>query len=884
MKRNEMQLKEMIAAMTVEEKILLLHGQTMDKYRANQAGFVHGISRLGIPDVFIADGESGVNVSWEATALPAKVGLAATFDRETARLYGEVIGREAKAAGMHMVLTPRVNLVRSNVVEEGKSNGGNYQTYGEDPVLNGKLGAAEVEGIQHNGQAAANVKQIFGSSTGTAQGAGNSIMDAQSMHEVYLKAFEEPVKAGAASIMTSYNQVNGKWTYGDEKVISGVIRDKWGFRGPCLCDWFCLYNPDALRRGVTLEMPGEDYYGEGSERSWYGKRLLEAVNRSDISVSMEDIDRAVFYYIDMLNSFGMLDEQRLPGPISDAVKQKGMRDAVEIARKTAVLLKNESAVLPLDVKKDKIAVIGVGGIQQVMPIFKEASYGFKDRRNGVYQVLKDRGVNVSFSVGIDLEGTVIPAQYLYTDNTGINHGLIRFESAFSYDTLADGELACVPNPTGALTVDEKVDFSHGNGLDLPKEGYYHWKGQIIPPETGWYRLNVQQMVPGVDVFERNQIENSDMMLMTTGNLYWKPEEEKMYQRIGIGSRTAMNGGAVPNSEVVTTKEGWNLVGGYVFMEAGKGYDIYFNAASIYKEPVEVRFSWVIPSDAQKNVTEAVKTAKDADKVLLFTWQRSTSSSLKLPGMQNELIEAVAKANKNVIVILNNGDPIEMPWINRVKGILEMWYAGQEGAHATADILAGNYNPGGKLPVTFPVKLEDTAVYTPLNTERRAKVGRKAGDDVFQQNIAYFTEGVNIGYRWFESEHIEPLFPFGFGLSYTTFRYDDIKVARNADHGYDVTCLVENTGECSGDAVIQCYLGKCETVPEGIQASPKILADFKRVTLTPGEQRRAELRIRFEELSYYDENSHSWKVYTGRRKVMLGDSSSNMILEKVIYVD
>ena len=210
---NNQKVLEMIRSMSEEEKLLCVHGQLWDPYRANQAGFVRGNKRLGIPDVFIADGESGVNISWETTAFPSKVSLASTFDRKSAFEYGQALGREAKAGGIHILLTPRVNIARDPISLKGTSNGGNYQTYGEDPVLNGELGAREAEGIQDEKQALANLKQMFASSTGAAQGAGNCVVDEQTIHELYMRPYELVMKAGVASAMTNYNQVNGTWTY-----------------------------------------------------------------------------------------------------------------------------------------------------------------------------------------------------------------------------------------------------------------------------------------------------------------------------------------------------------------------------------------------------------------------------------------------------------------------------------------------------------------------------------------------------------------------------------------------------------------------------------------------------------------------------------------------
>jgi ribose 5-phosphate isomerase B len=294
---------ELIAKMTLEEKIQLVHGKKCDKYLGNQAGFVEGIKRLGIPDLFICDGESGVNISWDTTALPAKVGLAATFDTETAMQYGEILGREAKDTGMNVILTPRVNIVRDPVADIMGSNGGNYQTYGEDPILNGKMGAAEAVGIQKDNNCIANLKQMFGSSTGTAQGSPACFIPEQAMHEIYMRVFEEPVRAGVGSAMTNYNKVNNKWTYFFTEMNKNLLRDEWGFKGFIIDDWHCLFDPEAIMENVTLEMPGKDYVGEGSEKSVYGQKLIDAIKDPNNPVTEDHLDRAVGYLLDTLYRF-----------------------------------------------------------------------------------------------------------------------------------------------------------------------------------------------------------------------------------------------------------------------------------------------------------------------------------------------------------------------------------------------------------------------------------------------------------------------------------------------------------------------------------------------------------------------------------------------------
>jgi len=848
--------------MTLEEKLQLIRGESVDEYRGNQAGFVRGIKRLGIPDFFICDGESGVDTSWDATALPAKVGLAATFDENAAYEYGLTLGKEAKSCGMNLLLTPRVNIVRDSVTTSNMANGGNYQTYSEDPLLNGKMGAAEARGIQTDNNAIANAKQLFGASTGTAQGAGNCIIDEQTMHEIYLKPFEAVIRAGVGSNMTNYNQVNGVWTYKFFDVMQKLCRDAWGFDGVTICDWFCLYEPEAIMGGVTLEMPG--VFG------MYGEKLIEALEDKENPVQIDHIDRAVRYYLTMLERFEVLGTQRTPGPLSQERKQEGYRVARDIARRTAVLLKNDG-ILPINPSKGSIAIIGATGGQQVMPIFKEAAYGFAERRIGPADAFRaETDIDITYAVGEELEGTLVPLENTI-DAEGKPGGLTLELVAFN-SRLAMKNLEAAISPLKNLGRQESVEFK----LPMPQDpdNVYMWTGKIKAPETGLYRLGMHMSMPDVEVFEKNNIQSSDMAVFTSGDLYFNGK------RVNEGIRTAMNGGNCPHSEVLPCRDGFNNVGGYVEMEAGTEYELMAFARSMYKEPVEARLCWVTPSMAKENLNQAVEAAKSADIAVVFAWHK-TSHTLNLPGGQENLISKIAEANPNTVVVLNNGDPVIMPWANKVKGILEMWYPGQEGALATVDVLCGRYNPAGRLPLTFPKKLEDTPCHEPGHPERFAEPGREHDKDWIAPNVAHFTEGINMGYRHFDAKGIEPAYEFGFGLSYTQFEYSDMSIEQKND-GITLRCKITNTGKQDGEEVVQCYLSRPDTIPEGVQASPQALADFKRVAIKAGQSVYVELIIPQQSLCYW-KCGHGWEPLRGKRDICIGASSRDIRLRQAITV-
>jgi len=410
-----------------------------------------------------------------------------------------------------------------------------------------------------------------------------------------------------------------------------------------------------------------------------------------------------------------------------------------------------------------------------------------------------------------------------------------------------------------------------------------WHGYICPDETGMHRVSLQSKFPGLDAFERNQVENGDLSLSTSGNLYIRevPENECL-TRVGIGVRVSANGMINPFSEVVTCADGWNNAGSGIYLEAGKKYEIYFNHTSLYLEPVEVRLAWTTPSMAKKAVDEAVAAAANADVVLCFAWHQSVSDTMELAEGQSEMIAKIAAQNPNTIVVLNNGDALSMPWRNDVKAILEMWFSGQEGALATMDILTGAVNPAGRLPVTFPEKLTDLAARDPEHPERYAPSGRISEKDAVHPNTAHFTEGLLNGYRWLDEKGIKPMYEFGFGLSYTTFAYSDLEVWRNgAEVG--VRCVIENTGNRDGEEVVQCYLGRPDCVPEGIQTVPKMLVDFCRAEVKAGEKVTVEFKVDERYLQYFDSKDMEFKLFKGTREVLVGASSRDIRLSKTLTV-
>ncbi|HKS43874.1 MAG TPA: glycoside hydrolase family 3 C-terminal domain-containing protein [Amycolatopsis sp.] len=479
------------------------------------------------------------------------------------------------------------------------------------------------------------------------------------------------------------------------------------------------------------------------------------------------------------------------------------------------MLRNERNTLPL-AKSDlrslavigptaRTPLIGGGGSARVIPA----------RADSVLDVLRGRagpGGGIQFAPGVDLDGVAVPA------------------SALSLRRAQAG---------GATQADSQVDYT--SSAALPAGSSWTWAGTLTPPESGVHDLRIQGA-------GGTQTLGGSITLTLEGTQ--------------IGSVDAIIGG---DSRLIRTADGLGNAGQQVELTAGRPYAITIRAAAGATTPLQVRLAWVTPQRRQQAIDEAARVARTARTALLFAFNEGTEgqdrSSLSLPEDQDKLIQAVTAANPRTIVVLNVGDPVLMPWLDRTAAVLQMWYPGQEGADATAALLVGEANPGGKLPVTYPKRAEDSPVAAPE---------RYPGVD----GHAVYREGVFVGYRHYDAMGIAPLFPFGHGLSYTRFDYRELKV-RDSRDGFEVSFTVQNTGDRSGAEVPQVYVGPPNPAP--VPMPPRHLAGFARVELRPGERRTVTVKVTGRALSYWSVQRGGWVRATGRREVFVGSSSRDIRL-------
>jgi beta-glucosidase len=872
---GDARVDKLLSQMTLQEKLTLIHGTKEDpSVYQGQAGYLAGIPRLHIPGLRFADGPPGVLTRHPSSSETATMGVAATFSVKDAEENGLVIGREARALGIDVALQPFVNIDRD--LEFGRG----YNTFGEDPFLTSEMGVAEVKGIQSQ-HVMAQIKHYVGYDSDN----GNIFIDDQTLHEVYVAPFEAAIRrADVASIMCSYNRLNGTFACGNKDTLTTILRDQLGFKGFVTSDWGAVHAVNFINAGLDMEMPGgqpgpmgsfipsffdslpppppanpraaaaanEGMFGghipeeparkrEGGGGSFGVKLSPEKMPEAlkDGTVTEAAVTRAAGRVLYEIVHFGYLD-----GLSKHEVTKQSIDENAKIIEKTgedaAVLLKNDDNILPLmHDELSSVVLIGPTAAQvDSIGINGERSVGLPQRQVGPLAAMKkiSGDSDIGFAVDDDMTGTPIPA------------------SAFSHDNQPGLQRAIVStsasSASAAIQTDAQLDFTTKNGNALPPNSIITWKGTLTPPHAGTYWIYLQAL--GTNAV----IKLDDKRLAATG----------AFQGGVHGDILQAN-----QDNAIPTTDGLDNVRRAVELTAGP-HAIEINTTSdTSKAPVQVRLSWYTREQRQADHEHAIAAAKNAKVAVVFLWTR-LNPVFGLPGDQDKLVEEIAAVNPNTIVVLNTSQPVALPWVDKVKAVLEMWWPGDEGGWSTANVLLGKVSPAGRLPVTWGKSLDDYPATDPKHPERS-----KTGVD----KKTTYSEGVNVGYRWFDKENIQPLFAFGHGLSYTTFDYSGLTVSKSSDGGLDVKVEIKNSGPAASDEVPQVYLGAPAEIPEGVQFPVRSLVAFDRINLAAGESKTVTLHVAPRQLQYWSTKDQKWTTATGQRTVSVGGSSRDLRLHQTI---
>jgi len=812
------QISQLVSQLTLEEKVSMVSGQNVWESMP--------VDRLNIPSFKMTDGPNGARgdaVSGATAAcFPVGSALAATWNVDLIEQVGGALGQEAKSKGAQVLLGPTVNIHRTPL------GGRNFECYAEDPFLTGKIATAFIRGVQNEGVATC-IKHFVCNDSEFERHTISSEVDARTLREIYLLPFEMAVKDVMPwSIMSAYNRVNGVYASSHDELINAVLRKEWGFDGVVISDWgAALETVDNMLGGLDLEMPGP--------ARTMGAKLLEAIREG--KVPEEVLDEKAENLLRLIDRTGGIasrakqDERSEDRPEHRALARQAATEAM-------VLIKND-AVLPFDSRKiKKLAVIGPnaaqaqfqgGGSSGVKPHYVSHPLDALKRRIG-------NSIEVSFAPGCSTH-KYIPAP----DRGLISPSETDASGGLKLETFASKDLSG-PTIESRTTSRNKITFFEFANNDVTaRVGSAKLTGFFTPQKDGPHEFGLHSaglarlLIDGEEVID-------NWTSQTKGDSFF----------------------AHGSAEKRATRD----------LVAGKSYQVEYQFQKS-KEVLVPGFQYgIMEAEPTDMLTDAVAAATEADGVVLVVgtnddWETEGNdrTTLALPGEQDELVRAVVKANPNTVIALNTGAAVAMPWLDQVKCALQIWFPGQEGGDALCDVLFGDAEPSGRMPTTFPVRLEDMPAFTHYPG--------------WQGKVQY-AEGVFVGYRWYDKRKIAPLVPFGHGLGYSDFSYSNLTLKKDANtNKVQAAFTLKNIGTRRSSAVAQLYVG--ERDPQ-VMRPEKELRAFSKATLDPGEETTVTCPLDERAFAYWCENANDWRINPGTFQISVGASSADIRLHGDVTLD
>jgi beta-glucosidase len=693
--------------------------------------------------------------------------------------------------------------------------GRNFESFGEDPYLDSRMAVSYIKGVQSEG-VAATVKHFAANNQEFNRMFINVKVSKRALNEIYLPAFKAAVKeAGALCVMAAYNKVNGEYCSENSYLLNKILKGDWKFGGLVMSDWGAVHSSiPTAQNGLDLEMPTGKYLNS--------KTLTKPVKSDEININT--INDKIKRILTVMFKLGLFERQYSPNP--DLINTKGhQKTAYKAEAEGIVLLKNNNNSLPLNLKAIKsIAVIGPntaiartggGGSSMVSPVYSVSPL----------EALKNKlpkNIKINYAEGIKLVGDSNPIDNKFLFQPGNNKTLNGLQAEYFDNKNLKGKPV-------VKRIDEEINFEWGGGSPsskIPDDNFSaRWTGKLKAPKTGDFLIDVLSD-DGVRLFINNKLVIDD----------WNDHA------------------AQPNTYKM-------------HFEEGKFYNIKLEYYE-HTGGAVVKLGWRLPNE--KLISSAISAAKNSDVALIFAGTSSNFESegfdrpdLTLPGKQDDLIKKVAEANKNTIVIVTSGSPVLMnKWLDKVNAVVETWFGGDEIGNAIVDVLTGKFNPSGKLPVTFPKEWKDCSAYTTYHKK---------------DSVSNYNDGIFVGYRYFDKENKQPLFPFGYGLSYTKFSFRNLKVKTSGDD-FSISFDIKNTGKLKGAEVPQLYIHDSHPV---IEKAPKELKRFDRIMLNPGETKTVKFNLTKNDFQYYDPAKNNWAVSPGNYEILIGNSSRNILLKDKI---
>jgi beta-glucosidase len=816
--RMERAVENVLTQMTVDEKLTMLSGDVTARGPARRGSAY--VDRVGIDTMIFFNGPRGYGiVNGGGTQFPCGVGQAASFKPELPELIAGTVARELLSCGWQVLEAPSINIIRDPL------NGRNFEYFTEDPYLNARLTAPFVHGVQRAG-AVATAKHLIANNKETNRGQVNAVMDERTLREIYLPAFKAACDAGVLSLMTGANRVNGPHA-SDNPALVNILKREWGWSGFLYTDWNGAQTTvEAFDAGLDLSMPGKPAGAFGFENL---KRAYQAGLMDD--QALDDKVRRVLrgcYFAGKLK--GSPEHPAVTVDYPDHYKK-----AYETAVDCMTLVKNEQQALPIRKQDRKIAVIGPMAGKR----FTEESGGSSGVWNAPYDVSAIEGLKKRFGedrlayVPFSMEGVyeLLRAPYIvHLDETGKRCD--GFAARYSGTDVNTSEQAVIERSEDVVEFNWEMAGPDRDVLS-PDAFTAEWSGLLVPPQDGPYTLKI------------------------TGT-------QRVY--LSLDGEVVLNKHSIQNAREATMD-----------LKAGREYKLRLRFEKRGPGDGFIRFSWIRP-DQQKQVTDclerSVQAAAGADVALVFVGLDHNTESegmdrhtMRLPDYHDQLVERVMAVNPRTVVVAYCGTPIAMdPWFESVPAVVLPWFPGIENGNALAAVLSGDRDFGGRLPITFPKKYEDS----PAHPSRQ----KPDKFDVIEHN-----EGIFVGYRWFDHEGIEPLIPFGHGLSYAAFEYSNLNVDAS-QFPVRVSVDVTNLSGRDGTEVVQLYVADPESrLPRPVRE----LKEFKSIQLAAGETRTVRFELPRESFSYYDPQASGWILEPGQFNIEIGRSSRAMVLKQSIQL-
>jgi len=792
-------VEALLAELTLDEKAALCHGRDL--------WTISGCERVGIPDWTVSDGPIGIRGrgTTPTACFPSASAIAATFDLEVVEALGGAIGEEARAKNVQLALGPTVNLHRHPVT------GRHFECYSEDPELTARVAVAYIRGLQATGVGAC-IKHYVANDQEHERFTISADVDERTLRELYLRPFEAAVaEADVRSVMGAYNFVNGIQACAHAELLQGVLKGEWGFDGVVVSDWTALKEGVGPgRNGLDLEMPGPGaFFGEG--------RLAGLVRAGEVPEA--EVDDKVRRILGFLEWCGALDGTEATEAEHDTPASRAVARRAAVA--SMVLLTNDGT-LPLDpAGLGTLAVIGpnaadtaaLGGGSATVNPYRTVNVldGLTERLAGQVEIVHEPGNSIRRAVPRiefdDLTEERFTVEVLVGDRAG--------EPVAVLDRRSSQDLLAGDSWPGA---DDQVVTLRGRGTFVaPAAGTWRLAGGGLHHVRLWVDDDPLAAEPDAD----NQAPGS--------------------VNAGLGNHAGITERRLEAGQPVLLTFEYEV-------PPGGGLAFWTMSAGLLGDDVEAREA------AALDAAVAAAAAVDVAVVVVGSndeWESEGGdrADLDLPGDQDELVRRVAAVNPRTVVVLNSGSPMLLPWVDDVAAVVAAWYPGQEGGHAVADVLVGDEDPGGRMPTTWPRRLEDTPAHAWYpGTDGHAAYG----------------EGLLLGHRWYETKGIAPQWWFGHGGSYTTFAWEVLDVTAEA-----AVVRVTNTGDRDGVEVVQAYVGRPDHLAD---EPPVVLAGFAKVALAPGAAEDVTVALSPAAFRRWDVEAHDWTVDPGDRVVRIARSA------------